>query len=132
MTATACYDRNCVNGVCNVRVTVAGLVSVFVFVSTIAGGGAMAEMVSFDSFSAGALPAQWVCGVTGSGGSRWTVEADAKAPSKPNVVRLMGTSSARKNDRKYQVSARERTLDSGHASRLCTVLGLPQRGFICS
>jgi hypothetical protein len=73
-----------------VRVTVAGLVSVFVFVSTIAGGGAMAEMVSFDSFSAGALPAQWVCGVTGSGASRWTVEADANAPSKPNVVRQSG------------------------------------------
>jgi hypothetical protein len=71
-------------------VTVAGLVSVFVFVSTIAGGGAMAEMVSFDSFSAGALPAQWVCGVTGSGASRWTVEADANAPSKPNVVRQSG------------------------------------------
>lgn len=50
----------------------------------------MAEMVSFDSFSAGALPAQWVCGVTGSGASRWTVEADANAPSKPNVVRQSG------------------------------------------
>lgn len=72
------------------RVTIAGLVSVFVFVSTIAGGGAMAETVSFDSFSAGALPAQWVCGVTGSGGSRWTVEADANAPSKPNIVRQSG------------------------------------------
>lgn len=50
----------------------------------------MAEMVSFDSFSAAALPAQWVCGVTGSGDSRWTVEADANAPSKPNVVRQSG------------------------------------------
>lgn len=50
----------------------------------------MAEMVSFDSFSAAALPAQWVCGVTGSGDSRWTVEADANAPSKPNIVRQSG------------------------------------------
>jgi hypothetical protein len=50
----------------------------------------MAETVNFDSFSPGALPADWVCGVTGSGGSRWTVEPDADAPSKPNVVRQSG------------------------------------------
>jgi hypothetical protein len=43
--------------------------------------------VNFDSFSAGDLPAGWICGVTGSGASRWTVEAAADAPSKPNVVR---------------------------------------------
>ncbi len=47
----------------------------------------MAETVNFDSFSAGALPAEWICGVTGSGGSRWTVQTDASAPSKPNVLK---------------------------------------------
>ncbi len=47
----------------------------------------MAETVNFDSFSAGALPAEWICGVTGSGASLWTVLADANAPSKPNVLR---------------------------------------------
>jgi len=47
----------------------------------------MAETVSFDTFAAGALPAEWICGVTGAGASRWAVEADASAPSKPNVVR---------------------------------------------
>lgn len=50
----------------------------------------MAETVNFDSFSPGALPPEWVCGVTGSGGSRWLVEASADAPSKPNVVRQSG------------------------------------------
>jgi hypothetical protein len=50
----------------------------------------MAETVNFDAFSPGALPTEWVCGVTGSGGSRWTVEPDADAPSKPNVVKQSG------------------------------------------
>jgi hypothetical protein len=53
-------------------------------------GEVMAETVNFDSFSPGALPAEWVCGVTGSGASRWTVEADADARSKPNVVKQSG------------------------------------------
>lgn len=50
----------------------------------------MAETINFDSFSPGALPPEWVCGVTGSGGSRWTVEASADAPSKPNIARQSG------------------------------------------
>lgn len=29
----------------------------------------MAQTIGFDSFSPGALPPQWVCGVTGSGGN---------------------------------------------------------------
>jgi hypothetical protein len=58
--------------------------------SLIATGDVMAETVNFDSFSSGALPAEWVCGVTGSGASRWTVEPAADAPSKPNVVRQSG------------------------------------------
>ena len=60
------------------------------FLSTIVIGDAMAETINFDSFSSGALPAGWVCGVTGAGGSRWTVEPDAAAPSKPNVVKQSG------------------------------------------
>jgi hypothetical protein len=48
---------------------------------------AMAAVVNFDSYTAGALPAEWVCGVTGSGNSRWTVESETDAPSKPNVVK---------------------------------------------
>ena len=62
----------------------------FLLMSIFAIGDAMAETINFDSFSPGALPAEWICGVTGSGGSRWTVEADASAPSKPNIVRQSG------------------------------------------
>ena len=51
---------------------------------------AMSQVVNFDAVSPGALPAEWTCGVTGSGGSRWTVEPDADAPSKPNVVKQSG------------------------------------------
>ena len=47
----------------------------------------MAETVNFDSLAGGALPAEWICGVTGAGSSRWSVEADANAPSGPNVLR---------------------------------------------
>ena len=72
------------------RLTAAPLAAGLVFLSLVATGDAMAETVNFDSHSPGALPPQWVCGVTGSGGSRWMVEPDADAPSKPNVVKQSG------------------------------------------
>jgi len=71
---------------CDARVMLAALAG-SALIAAIASEGAMAETVNFDSFSAGALPAEWICGVTGSGASRWTVQTDASAPSKPNVVR---------------------------------------------
>src|SRR5688500_527549 len=61
-----------------------------IFLSIIGTGDAMAETINFDSYSLGALPAQWACGVTGSGASRWTVEPDADAPGRPNVVKQSG------------------------------------------
>ena len=45
---------------------------------------------NFDKIPAGALPAGWMCGVTGKGSPRWQVEADATAPSKPNVLKQIG------------------------------------------
>jgi hypothetical protein len=50
----------------------------------------MAETVNFDRDASGKLPAGWVCGVTGRGNPQWKVEADASAPSKPNVLRQSG------------------------------------------
>ena len=50
----------------------------------------MAETINFDSLSPGALPAEWVCGVTGRGTSRWTVEPAADAPSRSNIVKQSG------------------------------------------
>lgn len=70
----------------NVAAAVTG--SVFIAVTTI--GDAMSETVNFDSMTPGALPPQWTCGVTGKGGSRWLVEADADAPSRPHIVKQSG------------------------------------------
>jgi len=50
-----------------------------------------AETVSFDRDATGALPAGWRAGVTGRGSPKWSVEADASAPSKPNVLKQSGS-----------------------------------------
>jgi len=50
----------------------------------------MAETITFDAEAVGALPKAWSAGVTGRGSARWTVEADASAPSKPNVLKQSG------------------------------------------
>jgi hypothetical protein len=52
---------------------------------------AQAETVGFDRDPAGALPAGWLCGSTGGGAPRWLVEADASAPSAPNVLKQSGS-----------------------------------------
>ena len=49
------------------------------------------ETHGFDSDPAGALPTGWTCGVTGKGDVRWTVEPDATAPSRPNVLKQTGS-----------------------------------------
>jgi hypothetical protein len=52
---------------------------------------ALADTIGFDQDRAGAPPAGWVCGVTGHGSPAWTVDGDATAPSKPNVLKQSGT-----------------------------------------
>jgi hypothetical protein len=54
------------------------------------GGLAMAETSNFDADMVGTIPTGWAAGVTGRGSSRWTVEADATAPSQPNVLKQSG------------------------------------------
>jgi hypothetical protein len=49
-----------------------------------------AMTVNFDQDRAGALPDGWVAGVTGRGSPHWSVEADASAPSAPNVLKQSG------------------------------------------
>lgn len=51
----------------------------------------MSETINFDADTVAVAPAGWVAGVTGRGGHRWTVEADASAPSRPNVLKQSGT-----------------------------------------
>jgi hypothetical protein len=59
--------------------------------ATIVGTVAHAEAVTFAGDKAGAAPTGWQCGSTGGGSPRWTVEADASAPSKSNVLKQSGS-----------------------------------------
>ena len=52
-----------------------------------------AETVSFDGLPTGASPPGWAATQTGQGRARWTVEADASAPSRPNVLKQSGEAS---------------------------------------
>jgi len=66
-------------------------------------GSAFAASESFDGYGQGAAPPGWTVGVTGRGESRWSVEADPAAPSKPHVLRQTGVGDfpwAIKNDTK--------------------------------
>ena len=51
----------------------------------------MAQTQNFDTDAVGALPSAWMGGVTGRGSSRWTIEADATAPSPHNVLKQSGS-----------------------------------------
>ena len=65
--------------------------SVFTMIVTImATVLAAAEKVSFDDMKAGMPPPGWTATQTGSGTAKWSVEKDASAPSKPNVLKQSG------------------------------------------
>src|SRR5438067_11673510 len=65
--------------------------SVFTMIVTImATVLAAAEKVSFDDMKAGVPPPGWTATPTGSGPAKWSVEKDAWAPSKPNVLKQSG------------------------------------------
>jgi hypothetical protein len=51
---------------------------------------AFAETIRFDTNAVGSLPAGWIAGVTGRGAYHWAIEADASAPSAPNVLKQSG------------------------------------------
>jgi hypothetical protein len=51
----------------------------------------LAATISFDQDAPGVAPAGWRAGVTGRGSPKWLVEADATAPSKPNVLKQSGS-----------------------------------------
>ena len=50
-----------------------------------------ALILNFDTDVPGSTPAGWLAGVTGKGTPKWTVEADASAPSKPHVLKQSGS-----------------------------------------
>jgi hypothetical protein len=49
-----------------------------------------AETVNFDDMKAGVPPPGWTATQTGSGTAKWSVDKDASAPSKPNVLKQSG------------------------------------------
>jgi len=53
-------------------------------------GVVLAETITFDAMAPGQLPQGWQGGVTGRGSPHWTVDADAPATSKPNVLKQSG------------------------------------------
>jgi hypothetical protein len=57
----------------------------------LASEASMGEAFRFDNDKTGSLPAGWQAGVTGQGKPKWTVEADATAPSPPNVLKQSGS-----------------------------------------
>jgi len=57
----------------------------------LAAGVSVAQTMNFDKDPTGVPPADWTCGVTGRGNSRWTIERDPGAPSPPNVLMQSGT-----------------------------------------
>jgi hypothetical protein len=59
-------------------------------VTTVATALAAAETVNFDDMRAGAPPRGWTATQTGSGTAKWSIEKDASAPRKPNVLRQSG------------------------------------------
>ena len=52
---------------------------------------AFADTDNFDETKTGTPLADWTCGVTGRGSPMWTIEADASAPSQPNVLKQSGS-----------------------------------------
>jgi hypothetical protein len=56
-----------------------------------AAGAPLAQTLRFDTDATGRPPVGWTCGVTGRGNPHWTVEADASAPSPPNVLIQSGS-----------------------------------------
>jgi hypothetical protein len=69
--------------------------TLMLILTTFAGLAAMntsfAQTITFDQDTPGAIPAGWRAGVTGRGSPKWSVEADATAPSKPNVLKQSGS-----------------------------------------
>jgi len=65
-------------------------VTAFLLITGMITNAAFAEIVNFDDTKTGQLPPNWLAGVTGKGAPQWSVEADATAPSKPNVLKQSG------------------------------------------
>jgi hypothetical protein len=66
-----------------------GYAAIF-FIGSVIVSDVNATTLNFDQDAVGLLPSTWVCGSTGGGSPRWTVEADLSAPSKSHVLQQSG------------------------------------------
>jgi hypothetical protein len=65
--------------------------TIMIALTVLSSTAALAESANFDRDKPGAPPAGWTAGVTGRGSPVWKVEAEASAPSAPNVLRQSGS-----------------------------------------
>jgi hypothetical protein len=63
---------------------------VMLIVAALFARATFAGSANFDGAKPGSLPEGWLAGVTGKGTPVWSVEADASAPSLPNVLKQSG------------------------------------------
>ena len=61
-----------------------------IIVTSITTALAAAETVNFDDMKVGTVPPGWTATQTGTGAAKWSVDKDASAPSKPNVLKQSG------------------------------------------
>jgi hypothetical protein len=71
------------------RTIMAGILAGALIAGTATTG--QAETIGFDADAPGAAPAGWLCGSTGGGAPRWTVETDATAPGGHKVLKQSGS-----------------------------------------
>lgn len=64
--------------------------NILIVMTGLATANVVAETVTFDDAKVGVTPPGWKSTITGTGLSKWTVEQDASAPSKPNVLKQSG------------------------------------------
>ncbi len=69
---------------------------------------ARAESVSFEGDAAGAAPTGWVCGSTGGGAPRWTVENETVTPDARKVLQQSGSAPFPVREARHVVRRRRR------------------------
>jgi hypothetical protein len=70
------------------------VITTSIFAGALIAGTSMpsqSETLSFDADQVGVAPVGWLCGSTGGGSPRWTVETDAGAPGGHKVLKQSGS-----------------------------------------
>ena len=81
------------------------IINTLIATTTLITSGAFAGTAHFDDAKPGEAPDGWTATPTGSGAVKWTIEKDAGAPSRPNVLKQSGVAAypvCLKNDTSLQ------------------------------